>query len=80
MKKLKGSDRGNLQFSNWTKSLQAAGAASVEKLYEKIHGEIRKTPTFTKKAAKQNPNRDQKKFKSARLTGAQRRENVKKRI
>jgi hypothetical protein len=42
--------------------------------------EIRKSPAFTKKAAKQNPNRDQKKFKRARLTGAQRRENVKKRI
>lgn len=44
MKKLKGSDKANLQFSQWTKTLSAAGAASVEKLYEKIHGDIRKAP------------------------------------
>lgn len=80
MKKLKGSDKANLQFSQWTKTLSAAGAASVEKLYEKIHGDIRKAPEFTKKAAKDAPNRDQKKFKRVRLTGAQRKENVKRKI
>lgn len=80
MKKIKGSDKANLQFSQWNKTLKDSGAASVEKLYEKIHAEIRKAPVFTKKAAKTNPNRDQKKFKKPRLTGAQRHENVKKRI
>lgn len=80
IKTLKGSDKASLQFSQWTKTLKDAGVASVEKLYEKIHNEIRKSPGFTKKAAKQNPTRDQKKFKRVRLTGAQRRENVKKRI
>ena len=75
MKALKGSDKAALQFSQWTKTLKDAGVASVEKLYE-----IRKSPGFTKKAAKQNPTRDQKKFKRVRLTGAKRKENVKKRI
>jgi len=37
MKKLKGSDKGTLQFSRWNQALQAAGVASVEKLYEKVH-------------------------------------------
>ncbi len=73
LKKLKGSDKATLQFSQWTKTLTAAGAASVQKLYEKIHSEIRKSPEFVKKAAKQNPNRDQKKFKAARLNAAKRR-------
>lgn len=73
MKKIKGTDKGNLQFSNWTKTLTAAGVPSVEKLFEKIHAEIRKAPEFTKKAAKANPNRDQKKFKRPRLNAAQRR-------
>jgi hypothetical protein len=73
MKKLKGSDRATLQFSQWTKTLKDTGSASVAKLFEKIHSEIRKAPEFVKKAAKQNPNRDQKKFKRARLNAAKRR-------
>ena len=73
LKKLKGSDKAALQFSRWTKTLQTAGAASVAKLYEKIHSEIRKSPEFVKKAAKENPKRDQKKFRSARLNAAKRR-------
>lgn len=73
MKKLKGSDKGTLQFSRWNQTLQTAGVASVEKLYEKVHAEIRKNPDFTKKAASQNPKRDQKKFKRPRLNAAQRR-------
>jgi hypothetical protein len=73
LKKLKGSDKATLQFSQWTKTLQASGAASVSKLYEKIHSEIRKSPEFVKKATKQNPNRDQKKFKRTRLNAAKRR-------
>ena len=52
MKKIKGTDKAALQFSQWTKTLTSAGAASVEKLYEKLHAEIRKAPEFTKKAAK----------------------------
>lgn len=73
MKKLKGSDKATLQFSQWTKTLKDTGCGSVAKLFEKIHSEIRKAPEFVKKAAKQNPNRDQKKFKRARLNAAKRR-------
>ena len=77
MKALKGSDKAALQFSQWTKTLKDAGVASVEKLYEKIHNEIRKSPAFTKKAAKQNATRDHKKFSRPRLNGAKRKENGK---
>jgi large subunit ribosomal protein L5e len=49
MKTLKGSDKGKLQFSKWNDVLTATKAASVAKLYEKIHAEIRKSPAFTKK-------------------------------
>lgn len=80
MKALKGTERATLQFSRWQKTLEAAKVASVEKLYERIHAEIRKSPAFVKKEAKANATRDHKKFKQPRLTGAQRRENVKKRI
>ncbi len=37
MKKLKGTDRDNVQFKLWHECLKKAGAASVEKLYTKIH-------------------------------------------
>ena len=37
IKTLKGSDRFELQFKRWNETLKASGAASVAKLYEKIH-------------------------------------------
>lgn len=80
MKKLKGTEKASLQFSKWQQTLTAAGVASVEKLYEKIHAEIRKNPAFSKKVSKANPGRDHKKYSRARLNAAQRRQNIKKRI
>lgn len=81
MTALKGSDKATLQFSRWNKVLADTKAASVQKLYEKIHAEIRKAPGFTKKSAKADIKRDvQKKFKRTRLTGAQRKENVRRKI
>jgi large subunit ribosomal protein L5e len=80
IKTLKGSERFELQFKRWNETLKAAGVPSVQKLYEKIHAEIRKNPTFTKKAAAKDPKRDHKKFKHARLNAAQRRENVRRKI
>jgi large subunit ribosomal protein L5e len=49
--------RFDLQFSRWTKTLAEAKIDSVEKLFLKIHEEIRKNPDFVKKAAKQSPKR-----------------------
>ena len=37
MKKLKGSEKENIQFSLWNECLKKSGAGSVEKLYKKIH-------------------------------------------
>jgi len=76
MKKLKGTERETLQFSKWAACLKASGCASVEKLYEKIHAEIRKNPVVAKRAAKTNFNRDHDKKRQKRLTNAQRKKNV----
>ena len=51
----------DLQFSKWNEVLTKTGAGSVEKLYLKVHDEIRKNPVLTKKAAKANPKRDHNK-------------------
>ena len=80
MKKLKGSERESLQFSLWNECLKKSGAGSVEKLYQKIHNEIRKNPAYTKKAAKEKPKRDHTKYHKKRLTNAQRKQNVKRKI
>ena len=37
MKKLKGTEKENIQFSLWNECLKKSGAGSVEKLYKKIH-------------------------------------------
>jgi hypothetical protein len=37
LKKLKGTERETIQFKRWLECLKATGAASVEKLYQKIH-------------------------------------------
>lgn len=80
MKKLKGTEKESLQFSLWNECLKKSGAGSVEKLYSKIHNEIRKNPEYAKKAGKQNPKRDHTKFHKKRLTNAQRKQNVKRKI
>ena len=80
MKELKGTERESLQFSKWAQCLKASGCASVEKLYEKIHAEIRKNPVHAKKAAKQNPKRDHNKLINRKLTNDQRKKNVRMKI
>ena len=80
MKALKGTDKGTLQFRLWDECLKKCGAASVEKLYTKVHDEIRKNPAHTKKAAKKDPKRDHKKFHKTRLTKPQRKANAQKKI
>ena len=52
MKSLKGTEKEDVQFSCWKKCLEGAKAASVEKLYQKIHDEIRKNPDLARKEAK----------------------------
>ena len=70
----------DLQFSRWQKVLSTAGAASVEKLYLKIHDEIRKNPELTKKAAKQNPKREHTKYRNRKLNNEQRKKNVQAKV
>lgn len=80
IKELKGTEKGNLQFRLWNECLGKSGCATVEKLYEKVHQEIRKNPVFTKKTAKKDPKRDHKKFVCKRLNKPQRRANAEKKI
>ncbi len=80
MKKLKGTERDNVQFRLWHECLKKSGAASVEKLYAKIHEEIRKNPDFVKRAAKTGPKREHTKFHQKALTNAQRKANIKAKI
>ena len=80
LKNIKGTEKESLQFSKWNACLKATGSASIEKLYTKIHEEIRKNPALAKKAPKKEPKRDHKKLRSKRLTNEQRKTNVRKRI
>ena len=80
MKQLKGTERENVQFRLWSECLKKSGAKSVEDLYTKMHSEIRKSPTFTKKTAKASPKREHTKFHRKRLTNAQRKANIKTKI
>jgi large subunit ribosomal protein L5e len=45
----------NTQFSKWDAALKGAKVDSLEKLYAKIHDEIRKNPDAVKKTHKKNP-------------------------
>jgi large subunit ribosomal protein L5e len=54
------------QFSDWSKCLTAAKVQTVEALYKKVHAEIRKNPSHTKKATKANPVREHKKYRAHR--------------
>lgn len=80
MKHLKGTEKESLQFKLWNECLAKSGCKSVEKLYEKLHAEIRKAPEHTKKPEHKSPKRDHKKFHRSKLTNAQRKENVKTKI
>lgn len=70
----------DLQFSKWQKCLTDSQSGSVEKLFAKIHSEIRKNADFKKKEAKQNPKRDHTKKISKKLTNEQRKKNVQTKI
>jgi len=68
------------QFSLWDTCLKTAKVDSVEKLFLKIHDEIRKNPDRVKKAKKQTYKREHNKFRPKKLNAAQRRERVQKKI
>jgi len=70
----------DLQFSRWQKALTEAKVASVEKLYLKIHDEIRKNPDFAKKQAKAQPKRDHAKNRNRKYNIEQRKKNVQTRV
>lgn len=82
MAKLKedGAELFKKQFSVWEQTLKKAGVSSVEKLYEKIHASIRKNPVQVRKAAPKNPKRAHVKYVLRKLTHAQRKENIAKKI
>lgn len=83
MKYLKeqGTEAYQKQFSKWDKALKDAKVDSVEKLFTKVHAEIRKNPDRVKSTKKNDkPKRDHKKFYPTKLTPAQRKENVKRRF
>lgn len=70
----------DLQFSKWNAALTKAGVPSVEKLYLKIHDEIRKNPERQQRAAKANPKRDHKTKLNRKLNNEQRKKNVQARV
>jgi large subunit ribosomal protein L5e len=80
MKKVKGTEKENVQFRFWNECLKKNNAKSVADLYTKIHTEIRKNPDFVKRTAKANPKREHIKFHQKALTNAQRKANVKAKI
>ena len=85
-------DKQEYQFSKLKECLNKAGVKSLEELYKKVHEEIRKNPLREKKEKIKGYKRDTtdpnfivapdgKKFvRNKRLTNAQRKENVKKKI
>lgn len=60
------------QFSKLDKTLTEAKVDSLEKLFTKIHAEIRKNPDFKKKEAKKTPDRKHTSKRQRRLTLEQR--------
>lgn len=76
--KEQGTEAYQKQFSKWDKALKDAKVDSVEKLFTKVHAEIRKNPERVKSTKKNDkPKREHKKFYPTKLTPAQRKENVK---
>lgn len=80
LKALKGTERENVQFKRWLDCLKASGAKSIADLYKKVHEEIRKNPDHVKRDAKKDPKREHTKFHKKRLTGKQKKDNVRKKI
>jgi large subunit ribosomal protein L5e len=78
--KEKGGEAYKKQFSKWDVTLKESKLASIEKLIEKVHGDIRKNPDRLKKATKKDNKRDHKKFAPKRLNAAQRKANVEKKF
>jgi len=70
----------DLQFSRWSKVLETTKAGSIEKLYLKIHEDIRKNPDAVKRADKQNPKRDHSKFTNRKQKLEQRKKNVQAKV
>jgi len=58
----KNGDKYKLQFSKWDGCLKKSGAGSVEKLFTKIHAEIRKNPDRKTRSTKSSFKRDHKKY------------------
>lgn len=72
--------KSQLQFSKWTEALKAANVASVEKLYLKVHDEIRKNPVSAKRAPKANYKRDHTKLLNRKINNEQRKKNIQAKI
>jgi large subunit ribosomal protein L5e len=68
-------DKYKTQFSRYIKA--GVGADDLEGVYTKAHAAIRESPVFEKKAAKENPNRDHKKYSAPRRSYAARKNRVK---
>jgi len=67
--KTKNPDGYKLQFSKWDDTLKNAKVDSVEKLFTKIHEEIRKNPDFVKKERKQDKPQFSDKRRTLVVTG-----------
>jgi len=65
----KDAEKYKLQFSLWDAALKTSKVDSVEKLYTKIHEEIRKNPDFVKKERKQEKTQYQDKRRTIVVTG-----------
>lgn len=57
-----------------------SGVGSVEKLYLKVHDEIRKNPVTAKRAPKANYKRDHNKNYNRKINNEQRKVNVQKKV
>jgi len=60
--------------------LKECGVESIEKLFGKIHNEIKKNPDFSKREVRKDPKRDHAAKKCRRLNAKQRKEKVQKKF
>jgi len=60
--------------------LKANKIDTVEKLYTKIHADIKKNPERVKKAVNQKPKRDHAKYKLKKLNAVERKKKVAKKF
>ena len=80
MKKIRGTEKENVQFRLWNECLKKNNVKSVSEIYTRLHTEIRKNPDFVKRTAKTSPKREHVKFHQKALTNAQRKAHVKAKI